>query len=304
MIKNNPSLFFLERALSKKARIVLPEQSDLRIKSAINILKDYGFNIVDVDFLFDNYNIYKDLISKKKFTNNWSEKTYDSFLKNPVNLSFVALLNNDVDCGVAGATISSSEVIRSSIRVIGIKNKVDILSSSFFMLSNDLKKKFTYSDCAVIPEPTAKQFCSIAYEAACSHEILSGEQAKVVFLSFSTKGSAEHYKVKRVQDAFKLFAKQYPNIICDGELQFDSAINSNIAKNKNAYDILNGDANVFIFPDLDSGNIAYKVTQHIGGYFALGPLLQGLNKPFHDLSRGCSIDDVVSVSMIAALQSN
>ena len=203
MIKNNPSLFFLERALSKKARIVLPEQSDSRIKSAINILKDYGFNIVDVDFLFDNYNIYKDLISKKKFTNNWSEKTYDSFLKNPVNLSFVALLNNDVDCGVAGATVSSSEVIRSSIRVIGIKNKVDVLSSSFFMLSNDLKKKFTYSDCAVIPEPDPQQLAVIGNDSANFHELLSGEDARVAFLSFSTKGSASHYRVENVKKAVK-----------------------------------------------------------------------------------------------------
>ena len=154
-----------------------------------------------------------------------------------------------------------------------------------------------------VPEPNIKQFCSIAYEAACSHELLSGEKPKVAFLSFSTKGSAEHYRVNRIQEAYKLFTKKYPDILCDGELQFDSAINSDIAKKKNANSILDGDANVFVFPDLDSGNIAYKITQHIGGYCALGPLLQGLNKPFHDLSRGCSVDDIVSVSMIAALQS-
>tara|TARA_B100001094_G_scaffold329533_1_gene392492 strand:+ start:467 stop:1381 length:915 start_codon:yes stop_codon:yes gene_type:complete len=303
MIKNNSSLFFLEKALSKKARIAIPEQDDPRIKLAIKVLKDFGFDIVSIDLLKDKYDIYRDLISKKKFTKNWSEETYNSFLKNPINLSFVSLLNNDIDCGVAGATVSSSEIIRSAIRVLGLKSKVEVLSSSFFMLSPNMKKKFTYSDCAVIPEPNIKQFCSIAYEAACSHELLSGEKPKVAFLSFSTKGSAEHYKVNRIQEAYKLFTKKYPDILCDGELQFDSAINSDIAKKKNANSMLDGDANVFVFPDLDSGNIAYKITQHIGGYCALGPLLQGLNKPFHDLSRGCSVDDIVSVSMIAALQS-
>ena len=303
MKKNNPSLFFLDKALSKKARIVLPEQNDPRIKSAINILKDLGFNIININSLSDNYNIYKNIISKKKFTKNWSEETFDLFLKNPINLSFIALLNNDVDCGVAGATVSSSEIIRSSIRVIGLRNKVETLSSSFFMLSEDMRNKFTFADCAVIPEPNIKQFCSIAYEAACSHELLSSEKPKIAFLSFSTKGSADHYKVKKIQDAYEFFAKKHPEIICDGELQFDSAVNSVIANEKNANHILNGDANVFIFPDLDSGNIAYKVTQHLGGYYALGPLLQGLNRPFHDLSRGCSVEDVVSVSMIAALQS-
>jgi len=301
-MKKINNLNILDRSLSKKARIILPEKSDSRVKSAIEILIKHGFEIISLEDLKEKKCLYKNLIYKKKFTNNWTEKMIDDFLSNPINFSFIALLNDDVDCAIAGATVPSSDVIRSSIRIIGFKTNAKLLSSSFFMVSDNSKRKYTFADCAVIPEPNSSQLCSIAYDAAMNHELLSGNQAKVAFLSFSTNGSAEHYKVKKMNESYKLFKKKYPYIVCDGELQFDAAINSGIAIRKGSDNALNGDANVFIFPDLDSGNIAYKITQHLAGYMALGPLLQGLNKPVHDLSRGCSVDDVVNVSMIAALQ--
>jgi len=135
------------------------------------------------------------------------------------------------------------------------------------------------------------------------HKTITGEEPKVAFLSFSTHGSANHYRVERVRKAVKLFGKKYPNIKHDGELQFDSAINLGVSKRKAPDSILKGEANTFIFPDLNSANIAYKITQYLGGYTAWGPLLQGFNRPVHDLSRGCSIDDIVSVSAIAIMQS-
>ena len=122
------------------------------------------------------------------------------------------------------------------------------------------------------------------------------------FLSFSTKGSADHYRVKRVSDATRIFSNKYPYIAHDGELQFDSAVDGIIASRKAPGSSLSGNANVMIFPNLDAGNIAYKITEHLAGYSAWGPLLQGLNKPVHDLSRGCSVDDIILVAAIAALQ--
>ena len=301
MKKNQLNLDILNRSLSKKSKIILPEKNDVRVKSAIKILLEYGFEVIDIDSLNYRRNFYKESIISKKFTANWTEEMLDDFLVNPINFSFVALLNGDVDCAVAGANASTADVIRSAIRIVGLKSKTNLLSSSFFMTSHD-NVQYTFSDCAVVPEPKAEQLCSIAYEAVQSHELLSNEKAKVAFLSFSTKGSATHYKVKKMQDSYQLFKKKYPDIVCDGELQFDAAINPMIANKKNPDNTLGGRANVFIFPDLDSGNIAYKITQHLAGYKAWGPLLQGLNKSIHDLSRGCNVEDVVSVSMIAALQ--
>ena len=209
--------------------------------------------------------------------------------------------NNRADCLVAGAATSTADVIKSSIRIVGVKNKW--VSSSFLMIGPNAEKAFTYSDCGVIPEPDEKQLVSIAYNAAKSHKLLTNEVPKVVFLSFSTKGSAEHYKVSRMKNAVELFSKKYPDIIHDGEMQFDAAINIDIAKSKNADSIIKGSGNVFIFPDLGSANIAYKITQYLGKFEAWGPLLNGLNKPVHDLSRGTKVDDIISISAIAAIES-
>ena len=170
------------------------------------------------------------------------------------------------------------------------------------MISEDNKQYFTYSDCGVIPEPDVNQLVDIAYNASNFHKLLSNQEPKVAFLSFSTKGSAEHYRVEKVKEAVKLFSKKHKDILHDGELQFDAAIVPEVAKLKAPSSKLKGEANVFIFPNLDSGNIAYKITERIGGYCALGPLLQGLKKPIHDLSRGCKVEDIILIAAISALQ--
>jgi phosphate acetyltransferase len=178
------------------------------------------------------------------------------------------------------------------------------ISSAFLMVSPNGQDRYTYADCGVIPDPNYEQLCNIAYESSKLHKLLNNENPNVAFLSFSTKGSADHYKVKKVQQALKLFNEKYPHISSDGEIQFDVAINKDIYKKKVGLTNFKENYNVFIFPDLDSGNIAYKITQHLAGFKALGPLLMGLKKTVHDLSRGCDVDDIVYISIIAAIQKN
>ena len=301
MKKNKYKNYIFDKIINSDTRIILPEMQDSRIKTAIEKMKKIGFHFIGRDKFHSDYLLYKDLIYNKDFVKNWTEEMVDEYLKKSLIQGLLMLDNNDCDCLVAGATVSTAEVIRSSIRIVGVNNKW--VSSSFLMVDSKYNKALTYSDCGVIPEPDEKQLVSIAYNAAKSHHLLTNENPKVVFLSFSTKGSAEHYKVKRMQNAVELFSKKYPNIICDGEMQFDAAINPEIAKQKKAYSIIKGQGNVFIFPDLGSANIAYKITQYLGQYDAWGPLLNGLKKPIHDLSRGASVEDIINISAIAAFES-
>ena len=172
------------------------------------------------------------------------------------------------------------------------------------MISPDGENAFTFGDCAVIPEPDSRQLAEIAAESAVFHQLLTREEPIVAFLSFSTKGSASHYRVDKVRDAVEIFGYKFPQIIHDGEVQVDAAIIPEVNKSKIENSPINGGANVLIFPNLDAGNIAYKITQRLAGYSAWGPLLQGLHKPINDLSRGCSVDDIINVSAIVALQRN
>jgi phosphate acetyltransferase len=172
------------------------------------------------------------------------------------------------------------------------------------MISPNADTAFTFADCAVIPEPTSDQLASIAGESAALHYLLTGREPRVAFLSFSTKGSANHRRVSHVREAIRIFAESHPDILHDGELQVDSALVPAVAANKAKDSPLSGNASVLIFPSLEAGNIAYKLTERLAGYTAWGPLLQGLKKPIHDLSRGCSSADIVNVATIAAMQKN
>tara|TARA_B100000029_G_C17366171_1_gene884406 strand:+ start:16 stop:936 length:921 start_codon:yes stop_codon:yes gene_type:complete len=300
---NNPYIKdIIDKVLENPPKLILPEQEDPRIKEAQDILSDIGFVIEDVSQFYD-YTGYKEHIKNKKFTNNWTDQMLEEYIKNPLMKSLILLDMGYVDCLVAGANTSTADVIKSSIRVIGLNDYSKWISSSFFLFNPINKKGYTYADCGVIPEPDSEQLVSIAYQASKMHRLISNEEPRIAFLSFSTMGSAQHYKVKRMQEAVKIFGKKYPDILHEGELQFDAAINSIVANKKIDNSTLQGTANVFIFPDLGSGNIAYKITQYLAGYTAWGPLLQGFKKPVHDLSRGCSVDDIVCVSSIAARQS-
>jgi phosphotransacetylase len=292
----------IRAGISTGARIVLPEINDSRIVDAKRELLQMGFNIVEIEDSRESISNFKELISSLKFTRNWTEPQFQTFLENPLNIGMSMVKNGLADGLVAGAVTSTGDVIRSAIRMVGVKPTSKWVSSIFFMVSPDGEKAFTYSDCGVIPEPTSHQLVAIAKDASEFHELLSNETPKVAFLSFSTKGSADHYRVKRVSDATQIFSNKYSYIAHDGELQFDAAVDDIVASRKAPDSSLMGNANVMIFPNLDAGNIAYKITERLAGYSAWGPLLQGLNKPVHDLSRGCSVDDIILVAAIAALQ--
>lgn len=286
------------------AQIVLPEKEDPRIGEAAKELSSMGFHILQIEDFQDNVDLYLDYLNSLPFTDNWPTDNLREFLNDPLHFAMAMVACDDADCLVAGAITSSSEVIRTAIRMIGIRPTSNNVSSIFLMISPDGDNAYTFADCAVIPDPDSKQLASIAAESAEFHHFLTGEEPVVAFLSFSTKGSASHYRVDRVREAVEIFGKKYPQIIHDGEVQVDAAIIPEVNKLKIPNSPINGEANILIFPNLDAGNIAYKITQRLGGYFAWGPLLQGLNKPVHDLSRGCSVDDIINVSAIAALQRN
>lgn len=289
-------------AKNSNARLVLPEKNDKRIIAACEKLDSMGFTIININDYLNNKKNYIDYIINKPFTENWPEENIDLYLQNPLNFAMAMVACGDADGLIAGASTPTSEVLRCAIRIIGINPKSNWVSSIFLMISSNKKDVYTFSDCAVIPEPDSQQLAIIAADSARFHFMLTGLEPKVAFLSFSTKGSSNHYRVDRVQKAVEIFYKRFPNIICDGELQLDAAINPEISRIKSPDSKLSGRANVLIFPNLDAGNIAYKIIQQMGGFYAWGPLLQGLNKPVHDLSRGCSVDDIINVSAITAMQ--
>lgn len=207
----------------------------------------------------------------------------------------------DADGCVAGAAHSSPDVVRAAIHVLGVAENSTLVSSFFLMVLPD-GTPWTYADCAVNPLPNADQLASIGIDAADNHRFLTGEEPRVAFLSFSTKGSAEHEAVSLVQSAVEIARQKRPDLSVDGELQFDTAFDESVGQRKAPGSPVAGKANVFVFPTLDAGNIGYKITQRVGGAEAFGPILQGLRLPANDLSRGSDWEDIANVAVITALQ--
>ncbi len=204
---------------------------------------------------------------------------------------------------VGGASRSSAEVVRAGLRVLGVAPGVEAVSSCFFLVLPD-GHAMVYGDCGVLPDPDDQQLASVAVSSAATFAQLSGEEPRVAMLSFSTKGSAQHPRVDKVRSAAAIAQRAAPDLMIDGELQFDAAWVRAVGDVKAPGSEVAGRANVFVFPDLDSGNIAYKITERLGGALAFGPLLQGLDGILHDLSRGCSEDDIVNVAVIASIQAS
>ena len=207
----------------------------------------------------------------------------------------------DADGCVAGAAHPSPDVIKAAIRVLGVAPGSALVSSFFLMVLPD-GRPLTYADCGVNASPDAGQLASIGIDAADNHRFLTGEAPLVAFLSFSTKGSAEGPEVERVREAVAIARSQRPDLEVDGEMQFDAAFVPSVGERKAPDSAVAGRANVFVFPDLDAGNIGYKITQRVGGAEAFGPVLQGLAKPANDLSRGSDWEDIANVAAITALQ--
>ncbi len=207
------------------------------------------------------------------------------------------------DCCVAGAVRTTADVVRAALWLIGMAPGVSAVSSFFLMVvpraGERAERVLLFADCGVVPDPTPAELAEIACLAADNFERLTGEAARVAFLSFSTLGSAEHPRVHKVREALARARARRPDRLFDGELQADAALVPEVGRRKAPQSVVAGRANVLVFPDLDAGNIGYKLVQRLAGAAAYGPILQGLRRQANDLSRGCSTDDVVNVATIA-----
>jgi phosphate acetyltransferase len=301
----------LERAARRNARIVLCEGEDARVQEAIERLRSR--NVVEPIVLGgDGLDPARDprlgriaQYLRQRRPDRIRDGVHALDLAaDPVNFGAALVALGEADGCVAGAVCPTGDVVRAALWAIGTAPGVSLVSSSFYMVLPASDAVLTFTDCAVVPEPTPGQLAEIALAAARDRSRLVGDSPRVAFLSYSSKGSADGPHVARVQEAAAHFQQLAPNILSDGELQADAALIHEVGERKAPGSPVAGRANVLVFPDLDAGNIGYKLVQRLAGAVAIGPILQGLTRPMADLSRGATPDDIVEVTAMVALQSD
>jgi len=221
-------------------------------------------------------------------------------LKKPLWYAAMVLQLGQADLCVAGNESATAEVLKAGIQVVGLEQDIQTVSGFFMMIAPDDKQTLSFSDCAVVPRPTEAQLADIAISTSRNFEKLTGQEARTAMLSFSTAGSAEHALTEKIRTALIIVQQKQPGMLVDGEVQFDAAVVPEVGRKKMPASRLQGQANVFIFPSLNAGNIGYKIAERLAGYRAIGPFIQGLARPFHDLSRGCSTEDIVNTVIVGS----
>lgn len=321
-----------EKAKKENKTIVLPEGTEERTLKAANIIIEEG--IARIILLGNQEEILKlarqqglTFIEKATIIDpeNWERRAYfaemlyeirkskglsleeaDKLVADPLYLATLLIKNGDADGEVAGAANSTGNVLRPAFQIVKTLPGISVVSGAFIMIMKEEKWGengiIVFADCAVHPDPTAKELAEIAVSTAKTTRAIVGVEPRVAMLSFSTKGSAKHPMCDKVIEATRLAKEMAPDLLIDGELQADAAIVEAIGKSKAPGSSIAGKANVLVFPTLEVGNIAYKLVQRLAGAEAVGPVLQGMAAPINDLSRGCSVDDIVNLVAITVNQ--
>jgi phosphate acetyltransferase len=320
---------FKAKAAQLKGSVVLPESLDVRVLTAAAAITgqglarvvlvgqdaaihaaaaEHGVKLDGVDILdpqsYPEIDTFAGFLYEKRKAKGLTLEQAAQTVRQPLYFGALLVKFGKVSGMVAGAANTTGDVLRAALQVVGVAKGLKTVSSSFIMVnpqSVDGKDVFLFGDCAVVPNPTAEQLADIAMSTATTRRKLLGDEPNVALLSFSTKGSAKHELVDKVTEARDILAGRDVDFAFDGELQLDAAVIEKVGGSKAPESSVAGKANVLVFPDLQAGNIGYKLVQRFAGAEAIGPVIQGLGAPICDLSRGCSAEDIINTTALVLL---